>query len=98
MSGTEQQIRERAYALWEQEGRPEGRELEHWRQASEELGNDADGQRPIEAATPVNVGLGSGLQPGGTLPGGGPGAGMGSIGTGGGSTANQSTGDAQRKS
>ena len=32
-------------------------------------------------------GLSSGLQPGGTIPGQGPGVGMGSIGTGGGSTA-----------
>jgi hypothetical protein len=32
------------------------------------------------------------LQPGGTLPGGGPGAGLGSIGTGGGNTAGGATG------
>lgn len=33
--------RERAYALWEQEGRPEGRHLDHWQQAgSLELGSD----------------------------------------------------------
>lgn len=25
--------RERAYALWEQDGRPEGRHLDHWQQA-----------------------------------------------------------------
>lgn len=38
-------------------------------------------------------GLSSGLQPGGTLPGGGPGASVGSIGTGGGSTGGASTGN-----
>jgi hypothetical protein len=36
------------------------------------------------------------LQPGGTLPGGGPGAGLGSVGTGGGNTAGGSTGSQKR--
>jgi hypothetical protein len=30
-------IRERAYAIWEQEGRPEGREWEHWFRAAGEI-------------------------------------------------------------
>jgi hypothetical protein len=30
-------IRERSYQLWEQEGRPEGRHLEHWLQAEREF-------------------------------------------------------------
>jgi hypothetical protein len=30
-------IRERAHALWEQEGRPQGREEEHWHRAMLEL-------------------------------------------------------------
>jgi hypothetical protein len=30
-------IRERAYVIWEREGRPHGRELEHWLQAESEL-------------------------------------------------------------
>ncbi|MGE4047454.1 MAG: DUF2934 domain-containing protein [Acetobacteraceae bacterium] len=36
--------RERAYQIWEREGRPEGREIEHWMQAKRELseGLDAD--------------------------------------------------------
>lgn len=38
-------------------------------------------------------GLSNGLQPGGTLPGGGPGASVGSIGTGGGSTGGAGTGN-----
>ena len=29
-------VRERAYALWEQEGRPDGRATEHWRLAQEQ--------------------------------------------------------------
>jgi hypothetical protein len=39
-------------------------------------------------------GLATSLQPGGIIPGGGPGATVGSIGTGGGSNANEATGDA----
>lgn len=30
-------IQQRAYQIWEQQGRPEGRHLEHWSQAEEEL-------------------------------------------------------------
>ena len=36
----EQAIRERAYALWEQDGRPEGRSLAHWSQAETEIGTE----------------------------------------------------------
>ena len=38
------QVQERAYALWEQEGKPEGRAEEHWRQARSELGLETAGQ------------------------------------------------------
>lgn len=31
------QVAERAYALWESEGRPHGRDLDHWRQAECEI-------------------------------------------------------------
>lgn len=30
-------IKQRAYAIWEQEGRPHGRHDEHWKRASEEV-------------------------------------------------------------
>ena len=30
-------IRQRAYAIWEEEGRPHGREWDHWVLASEEI-------------------------------------------------------------
>ena len=36
-SEDEEPIRRRAYDLWEQEGRPEGRDHVHWRQAEGEL-------------------------------------------------------------
>ena len=38
----ENRIRERAYEIWEEEGRPEGREAQHWQQAAAET---ADAQR-----------------------------------------------------
>ena len=34
----QQRIQQRAYELWEREGRPEGREQAHWQQAQRELG------------------------------------------------------------
>jgi|HubBroStandDraft_6_1064221.scaffolds.fasta_scaffold753448_2 hypothetical protein len=34
----EHKIRERAYAIWEEEGRPEGKETEHWLRAEAEIG------------------------------------------------------------
>ena len=33
MNGIEQRIRERAYLLWEADGRPQGREIEYWERA-----------------------------------------------------------------
>jgi hypothetical protein len=39
--GLEEEIRTRAYQIWEDEGHPEGRADAHWHQASEELANAA---------------------------------------------------------
>lgn len=36
----QEQIRRRAYEIWEQEGRPEGSATRHWLQASDELAED----------------------------------------------------------
>ncbi len=33
----EQAVRERAYAIWEEEGRPHGRDLDHWHRAAAEI-------------------------------------------------------------
>lgn len=30
-------IRQRAYSIWEEQGRPDGREWDHWAQASQEI-------------------------------------------------------------
>jgi hypothetical protein len=37
---SEEEIRKRAHELWEQAGKPEGREEEFWRLAEQELRND----------------------------------------------------------
>jgi Protein of unknown function (DUF2934) len=37
-----QRVRLRAYLIWEREGRPEGREAEHWRQAEHEVAQEKD--------------------------------------------------------
>ena len=38
----EQAIRERAYEIWQQEGRPEGRAVEHWILAERALAGSAE--------------------------------------------------------
>ena len=45
-------IAERAYQLWEQEGRPEGRDREHWMEAERSL----DGSGAAESAQGVPSG------------------------------------------
>lgn len=49
MDDKEERIRQRAYAIWESEGRPEGHDRRHWEKAEGEL---ADGdQRPPNEPT-----------------------------------------------
>ena len=54
----ERRIRERAYLLWESEGRPEGRAAQHWEQARMIVALE-DGQRstlkPVEAPKPEPI-------------------------------------------
>jgi DNA-binding response OmpR family regulator len=42
----EQRVRERAYALWEREGRPEGEEVRHWAEAEAALRAEEEQDRP----------------------------------------------------
>lgn len=44
----EEQIRRRAYELWESEERPQGEDIRHWMQAAQEL--EADEPPPIAAS------------------------------------------------
>ncbi len=54
MDDREQLIRDRAYAIWQREGRPAGRESEHWqaaaREIEEELGSSGGAKEPSAAA------------------------------------------------
>jgi hypothetical protein len=45
----EDEVRARAHAIWEREGRPEGGAEQHWAQAEEELRADGDGRAEASA-------------------------------------------------
>jgi Protein of unknown function (DUF2934) len=53
-TAVEERIRTRAYELWEVEGRPEGREIDHWLRAVQELAaqerGGEDAVQAVEAA------------------------------------------------
>ena len=55
MSGTgktmDERIRDRAYALWEQNGHPEGRAEEHWHQAQSDVQAEDVGSGPDSPGT-----------------------------------------------
>jgi hypothetical protein len=51
---TEEQIKSVAYAIWEQQGRPEGKHLEHYLRAKQIL-EGSEAIRPIELAPPPQV-------------------------------------------
>ncbi|WP_142849336.1 DUF2934 domain-containing protein [Telmatospirillum sp. J64-1] len=42
----ELRIRERAYQIWESQGRPEGRHDDHWAQAAAEIDAEQGNERP----------------------------------------------------
>ena len=53
MSEREDRIRARAHQLWLEEGRPEGREREHWQRAEEEVDQQEEpGENSAGAAGP----------------------------------------------
>jgi hypothetical protein len=45
-------ISRRAYEIWEQEGRPEGRDLQHWLQAEQELSAKSNGSTQSASLQP----------------------------------------------
>ena len=49
---TEEQIRKRTFELWEQAGKPEGREDEFWQQAQREL-QDAEERRDLNKGADI---------------------------------------------
>ncbi|MER9301838.1 DUF2934 domain-containing protein [Mesorhizobium sp. M0496] len=58
MDSREERIKRRAYEIWEREGRPTGREQEHWDQAVQEIeGEGPEAERgPIVPDPTVSVG------------------------------------------
>lgn len=52
MSDKTEQIRERAYQLWQQRGEPEGSDADHWLQAEREItgANEGEGNRTAARA------------------------------------------------
>jgi hypothetical protein len=59
----EEAIRQRAYEIWEQEGRPEGRDLTHWLRARTEILD-----RELAAGASLSEGGVMGDPPGGRGP------------------------------
>ncbi|BBC73437.1 conserved hypothetical protein [Altererythrobacter sp. B11] len=55
MNDRDEQIRARAYEIWENEGRPEGRSAEHWRMAADEFASvDTAGQPKASRRAPTS--------------------------------------------
>src|SRR5580700_3088127 len=48
-AGFDEMVRTRAYALWESEGRPLGRDAEHWLQSEEEARRELQRTAPVKA-------------------------------------------------
>jgi hypothetical protein len=51
---TEEQIKELAHAIWEQEGRPEGKDVEHYFRAKQIM-EEKENARVIELPPPLTV-------------------------------------------
>ncbi len=51
----QQTVREKAYYLWEQEGRPEGRALDHWHQAAIEEHGAEDEEKVLAGRHDANI-------------------------------------------
>jgi hypothetical protein len=59
----EERIRAKAHQLWEEEGRPEGREMDHWEKARilVAIEDDRTSLVPVEPARPEEAALQSNL-------------------------------------
>lgn len=47
----DERIQQRAYEIWEREGRPSGREVEHWQEAEDEIVAEDEGDRAADDAS-----------------------------------------------
>jgi hypothetical protein len=67
MDNREEAIRQRAYAIWEEQGMPQGEDMRHWLQAWQELadaGRGVDDAAALTRAGPDDaVSAGSGVAP-----------------------------------
>lgn len=61
MTYSEMQIRDRAYALWEAAGRPDGQDKEFWAMAEQELAEHQDHDDEEPAPDPVSAAVAGGL-------------------------------------
>ena len=52
----EDQVRQRAYYLWEQAGQPDGRNEEFWHMALAEISQASDDQSPLEGLVTTTSG------------------------------------------
>jgi hypothetical protein len=95
----EDRVRARAYEIWEIEGRPSGRDQEHWERALREIRSGERAERADIAPTghAAEGGVVSSLQPGGMTPGGGPGTEPRNIGTGEASTTGTPSGSVRNR-
>ncbi len=64
MDDHDERIRQRAHEIWEEEGRPEGREYSHWLRARADV-RDEDGHEP-ERASKADIAMNT--LPPGTVP------------------------------
>jgi hypothetical protein len=62
--GLDERIRRRAYEIWEAEGRPAGRDEEHWHRAAEEVRAEARAETAVggQAPDPAAPGPSAGSQ------------------------------------
>ena len=54
---SDDRIRERAYQIWEAEGRPEGQEAEHWQRAREEMETFPKEGNPLAGSVESSVAI-----------------------------------------
>jgi len=67
MDDHDERIRQRAHEIWEEEGRPEGREYSHWLRARAEI-QDPAGVAPAEAGRASKADIARNALPPGTVP------------------------------
>ncbi len=68
MDDHDERIRRRAHEIWEEEGRPEGREYSHWLRARAEINDEEDGDAPAPAERTSKADIARNALPPGTVP------------------------------